>query len=40
MDEPEELLVDNPAEVPWLANLLHGVSVSGHLMLPSSHWAG
>lgn len=40
VDEPEELLVDNPAEVSWLAELLHGASVNGPLVLPSSHWAG
>lgn len=40
VDEPEEFLVDNPAEVPWLAELLQGASVSGQLVLPSSHWAG
>lgn len=40
VDEPEEVLVDNPAEVSWLAELLHGVSVDGPLLLPSSKWAG
>lgn len=40
VDEPEELLVDNPAEVSWLAELLHGASVNGPLVFPSSHWAG
>ncbi|XP_051274650.1 FERM domain-containing protein 6-like [Dicentrarchus labrax] len=39
VDEPEEFLVDNPAEVPWLAELLHGASADGPLMLPSSYWA-
>lgn len=40
VDEPEEFLVDNPAEVSWLAELLHGASVDGSLVLPSSYWAG
>lgn len=40
LDETEEVFVDDPAEVPWLAELLHGVSVDGPLMLPSPHWAG
>lgn len=39
IDEPEEVFVDNPAEVSWLAELVHGVSVDGPLVLPSS-WAG
>ncbi|KAM4526757.1 FERM domain-containing protein 6 [Fundulus diaphanus] len=38
-DEPEELFVDDPAEVSWLADLLYGVSVDGPLALPSSYWA-
>ncbi|GAA6214320.1 FERM domain-containing protein 6-like [Lates japonicus] len=38
IDEPEEVFVDNPAEVSWLAELVHGVSVDGPLVLPSS-WA-
>ncbi|KAM4715220.1 FERM domain-containing protein 6-like [Anableps anableps] len=38
-DEPEEVFVDDPAEVSWLAELLYGVSVDGPLELPSSHWA-
>lgn len=40
VDEPEEFLVDNPAEVSWLAELLHGASVDGPSVLPSSYWAG
>lgn len=40
VDEPEEFFVDNPAEVLWLAELLHGASVDGPLVLPSSYWAG
>ena len=40
MDEPEEFLIDNPAEVSWLAELLHGASVDGPSVLPSSYWAG
>ncbi len=39
-DELEEFLVDNPAEVSWLAELLYSVSVDGPLVLPSSNWAG
>ncbi|XP_038591890.1 FERM domain-containing protein 6-like isoform X2 [Micropterus salmoides] len=39
VDEPEEFFVDNPAEVLWLAELLHGASVDGPLVLPSSYWA-
>ncbi|XP_026207658.1 FERM domain-containing protein 6-like [Anabas testudineus] len=39
VDEPEETFVDNPAEVPWLAELLRGASVNGHLVLTSSDWA-
>ncbi|KAM8730651.1 FERM domain-containing protein 6-like [Acanthopagrus schlegelii] len=39
VDEPEEFLVDNPAEVSWLAELLHGASVEGPSVLPSSYWA-
>ncbi|XP_049916302.1 FERM domain-containing protein 6-like isoform X1 [Epinephelus moara] len=35
VDEPEELFVDDPAEVSWLSEL----SVDGPLMLPSSYWA-
>lgn len=38
-EEPEEVFVDDPAEVLWLAELVHGVSVDGPLVLPSS-WAG
>lgn len=40
VDEPEEVLVDNPAEVSWLAELLRGVSVDGRMVLPPSCWAG
>ncbi|XP_071394121.1 FERM domain-containing protein 6-like [Centroberyx affinis] len=40
VDDPEEVLVDDPAEVSWLAELLHGVSVDGLSALPSSYWAG
>lgn len=36
VDEPEELFVDSPAELSWLAEL----SVDGPLVLPSSYWAG
>ncbi|XP_029384233.1 FERM domain-containing protein 6-like [Echeneis naucrates] len=34
-DESEEVFVDNPAEVSWLAELVHGVSVDGPLALPA-----
>ncbi|XP_029934226.1 FERM domain-containing protein 6-like [Myripristis murdjan] len=40
VDEPEEVFVDDPAELSWLAELLHGASVDGPSMLPSSCWAG
>lgn len=40
MDESEENFVDNPAEVPWLTELLRGASVNGPLVLTSSEWAG
>lgn len=36
VDEPEELFVDNPAELSWLAEL----SVDGPSVLPSSYWGG
>lgn len=39
-EEPEEVFVDDPAEVSWLAELLYGVSVDGPLEFPSSYWAG
>nr|XP_020460600.1 FERM domain-containing protein 6-like [Monopterus albus] len=39
VDEGEEVFVDNPVEMSWLAELLHGVSVDGPLVLPSSYWA-
>uniref|UniRef100_A0AAX7SLB6 FERM domain-containing protein n=2 Tax=Astatotilapia calliptera TaxID=8154 RepID=A0AAX7SLB6_ASTCA len=39
LDESEELFVDDPAEVSWLAELLRGVSVDAPLMLPSFCWA-
>ncbi|KAM7370743.1 hypothetical protein PAMP_010267 [Pampus punctatissimus] len=38
VDEPEEVFVDNPAELSWLAELFHVVPVHGH-MLPPSCWA-
>lgn len=40
VDETDEVFVDDPAEVSWLAEMLHGVSVDGPLVLPSSYWAG
>ncbi|KAM3859997.1 FERM domain-containing protein 6-like [Diretmus argenteus] len=40
VDEPEEVLVDDPAEVSWLAELLHGVSVDGPVVPPTFYWAG
>ncbi|KAM4624566.1 FERM domain-containing protein 6-like [Polymixia lowei] len=39
VDEPEEVLVDNPAEISWLVELSYGVSVDGPLALSSSCWA-
>ncbi|XP_053197029.1 FERM domain-containing protein 6-like [Scomber japonicus] len=38
VDDPEEVFVDNPAEVSWLAELLHGVPVDGRMVLPPSCW--
>lgn len=38
--EPEELLVDDPDEVSWLAELLHHVPVHGRSSLPLPQWAG
>ncbi|XP_029977668.1 FERM domain-containing protein 6-like [Sphaeramia orbicularis] len=38
LEEPAEVLVDNLAEVSWLAELVYGVSVDGPLVLPSSQW--
>ncbi|CAK6956664.1 FERM domain-containing protein 6-like [Scomber scombrus] len=37
VDDPEEVFVDNPAEVPWLAELLR-VPVDGRMVLPPSCW--
>ncbi|XP_028287583.1 FERM domain-containing protein 6 [Parambassis ranga] len=37
--ETDEVFVDDPAEVPWLAELLHGVSVDGPALFSSSYWA-
>ncbi|XP_028332462.1 FERM domain-containing protein 1 isoform X3 [Gouania willdenowi] len=41
LDESEEVFVDDPAEVSWLADLFYGTSVDGALVLPASrsHWA-
>ncbi|XP_028991173.1 FERM domain-containing protein 6-like [Betta splendens] len=39
MDEPEEEFVDNPADVPWLAELLRGAFLNGASAFPSSYWA-
>ncbi|CAB1454090.1 unnamed protein product [Pleuronectes platessa] len=36
VDEPEEVFVDDPAEVSWLAELIHVVSVDGAVVFPSS----
>lgn len=40
VDEPEEFLVDDPDEVPWLAELLNSAPVSAPLVMRSSRWAG
>lgn len=40
VDEPEEFLVDDPDEVPWLAELLNRAPVSAPLVMRSSRWAG
>ncbi|XP_070783434.1 FERM domain-containing protein 6-like [Enoplosus armatus] len=37
-DEPEEVFVDDPAELSWLSELLHGASIDGPLVLSSSYW--
>ncbi|XP_070847496.1 FERM domain-containing protein 6-like [Chaetodon trifascialis] len=37
--DEQEFLVDDPAEVTWLAELLRGASVHRPLVLPSSYWA-
>ncbi|XP_029693117.1 FERM domain-containing protein 6 isoform X2 [Takifugu rubripes] len=39
VDEPEEFLVDDPDEVPWLAELLKSAPVSAPLVMRSSRWA-
>ncbi|KAM3591729.1 uncharacterized protein V6R79_006573 [Siganus canaliculatus] len=39
VDEPDEFLVDDPAEVSWLAELLRDEPVNEALALPSSYWA-
>ncbi|XP_047194386.1 FERM domain-containing protein 6 [Hippoglossus stenolepis] len=39
VDEPEEVFVDDPAEVSWLAELIRGASVDGAVVFPSS-WEG
>ncbi|XP_062270079.1 FERM domain-containing protein 6-like isoform X2 [Platichthys flesus] len=36
VDEPEEVFVDDPAEVSWLAELIHVLSVDGAVVCPSS----
>ncbi|XP_067433060.1 FERM domain-containing protein 6-like [Thunnus thynnus] len=38
VDEPEEVFVDNPAEVPWLAEVLRAVPIDGRMVLPPSCW--
>lgn len=40
VDEPEELLVDDPGEVPWLAELLNSAPVNAPPVMRSSRWAG
>lgn len=40
VDEPEEFLVDDPDEVPWLAELLKGARVGAPSAMRSAHWAG
>lgn len=40
VDDPEEVFVDDPAEVAWLAELLQRVPVDGRMVLPPSCWAG
>ncbi len=40
VDEPEEMLVDDPEDVLRLVELLEGVSVDAPLFLPISHWKG
>ncbi len=40
VDEPEEMLVDDPEDVLRSVELLEGVSVDGPLFLPVSYWKG
>lgn len=40
VDDPGEVLVDDPNEVPWLFELLNGVCVSVPSVMRTSHWAG
>lgn len=40
VDEPEEFLVDDSDEVPWLVELLNSACVSAPSVMRSSHWAG
>lgn len=40
VDEPEEFLVDDPNEVPWLVELLNDACVSAPSVMRSSGWAG
>lgn len=40
VDEPEEFLVDDPDEVPWLAELFNSACVSAPSVMRSSQWAG
>lgn len=40
VDESEELLVDDPDEVPWLAELLRDAPFTGPLLFSLPQWAG
>lgn len=40
VDESEELLVDDPDEVSWLAELLHHAAINRPPLFPPPQWAG
>lgn len=40
VDESEELLVDDPDEVSWLAELLHNAPSNGPPLFSLPQWAG
>lgn len=40
VDEPEEMLVDDPEDVLRLVEMVEVVMLDGPLFLPISHWKG